>query len=47
MTNDNGYTSLIPDYRITEMYCLYDFLDVNYKKKIGQNNYTSLIHGVI
>ena len=31
MTNDNGYTSLI--YRITEMYCLYDFLDVNYKKK--------------
>ena len=43
MTNDNGYTS----YRITEMYCLYDFLDVNYKKKISQNNCTSLFHGVI
>ena len=44
MTYDNGYTSLI---RGTEIYFLYDFLDVNYKKKIGQNNYTSLFHGVI
>ena len=51
MTYDNGYTSLIRDivlsYNNILRYTVYMTADMWITKKIGQNNYTSLFHGVI